>query len=299
MDIFAAAVTIGFGVSPNGKCVAIDALAELGRRVRAARTTTGMTRTQLADASGASLRYLAHIEAGTGNPSLSLLIAIAGALDVAVADLLPLGGERDVNYYEATAAVRRLSPTRLSALNDWISNYRTDKANRIVLVGLRGAGKTSLGKQLAKRLDMPFFEISGQIEQAYGGDLSLLIELGGQAALHKYETQAWEGMRAHPRAVISAPGAVVADLRIYDRVLLAAHTIWLQASPEDHMDRLIAQGDFRPVLGKPSAMDDLRAILEARSPEYARADAHLDTSAQSFDETVDLLCELAARLLAS
>lgn len=277
--------------------MAIDAFAELGRRVRAARTTIGMTRAQLADASGASLRYLAHIEAGTGNPSLGLLLAIAGALDVSVADLLPFGGERDVNYHEATAAVRRLSPTRLDALNDWISNHRTDKANRIVLVGLRGAGKTSLGNELAKRLDMPFFEISKQIEQAYGGDLSLLIELGGQAALHRYETEAWEGMRAHPNAVIAAPGAVVADLRIYNRVLLASYTIWLQASPEDHMERLIAQRDFGPIMGNPSAMDDLRAILDARSPEYARTDAQLDTSAQPFDETLDLLCELAARLL--
>lgn len=278
-----------------------DAGPEVGRRVRAARSRAGMTRRQLATASGASERYLAHIEAGTGNPSISVLAAIATAMDMAVAELLPDGGETTRDYALAMSAVRRLSPERLPSLLSWIDGAPRapgEKGRRIVLLGLRGAGKTSLGQALADRLGAPFLEISKEVEDAYGGDLGLLIELGGQSALHRYESETWDAIvRNNERVVIAAPGGIVADGPLFERVLSTAHTIWLQASPEDHMGRVMKQGDFRPMARNPGAMRDLKAILEARSADYARADAWLDTSAQAFEETVDLLVLKARSLL--
>lgn len=268
---------------------------EVARRVRGARSRAGMTRKQLAVAAGASERYLAHIEAGTGNPSISVLAAIAAAMDTAVAELLPDGGEVDARYAAAASAVRRLTPDRLPALQAWLDGrpkVSSEKARRVVLVGLRGAGKSSLGKAVAKRTGAPFLEMSKSVERAYGGDLALLIELGGQAALHQYENDAWDEIhRKHEIAIIAAPGAIVADGPLYSRILRASHTIWLQADPEDHMGRVMKQGDFRPMSRNPGAMRDLKAILDARAVDYGRADATLNTSAQSLEATVDLLVD--------
>jgi len=273
----------------------------VGQRLRAARAKIGMTRKQLAVASGASERYLAQIEAGQGNPTLSFLASIAQALDMAPVELLPLGGERNSAYAKAVSAVRRLPGNRLAALHNWIERPGSPegaKAHRVVLIGLRGAGKSTLGAALADRLGMPFFEISKQVELAYGGSIGLLLELSGQAALRRYEAEAWDQIEAqHLSAVIAVPGGVVANEPLYDRVLSSAHSIWLRASPEDHMGRVMAQGDFRPMASNREAMADLKAILEARSADYAMADAQLDTSAQDFEATADLLHAQALALI--
>jgi XRE family aerobic/anaerobic benzoate catabolism transcriptional regulator len=275
-------------------------LVDLGARLRAARAKAGMTRRQLAHGSGTSERYLATIEQGVGNPSLGVLTGLAGALDIALAELLPGGGERTTLRAEAAATLRRLSDVRLAALLDTLSDAEPGaKAHRIVLVGLRGAGKSSLGQALAQRLDMPFIEISHEVERAYGGDIGLLIELSGQGALRRYEREAWDSIaETRTAAVIGAPGGIVADPALYDRVLASAHSIWLQATPDDHMARVMAQGDFRPMASSRGAMADLKAILRARSADYARADAVLDTSSQGFDATLDRLERLATRLIA-
>ena len=270
---------------------------EVAQRIRAARAKAGVTRKQLAQASGASERYLALLESGAGNPSVDMLQAVAVALDVAVVDLLPLGGERSLVQARAAAMMRRLPEAQMALAIDWMqksANGTGGKGQRIALIGLRGAGKTSLGKDLAKRLSVPFFEISKEVEKEYGGDIGLLLELNGQAALRRYEAKILESIcREHPSAVIAAPGAIVADGALFDSLLASAHSIWLQATPEDHMARVVAQGDFRPMANGRSAMSDLQAILEARSPDYARADALLDTSAQNFDETAGRLESLA------
>jgi XRE family aerobic/anaerobic benzoate catabolism transcriptional regulator len=283
---------------PSGKD---DPCVDLGRKVREARSRIGMTRKQLAAASGASERYLAHIEAGAGNPSIGVLLDIARALDMAPATFLPLGGEMGAAYAEAVAAVRRLPVAQIGALSAWLGGAlapQTGKAERIVLLGLRGAGKSALGAALAKRLNMPFFEMSKLVEEAYGGDMSLLVDFGGQSALRRHENEAWENLCAgNDRAVIAAPGGIVADGPLYDRVLGSAHSIWLRATPEDHMGRVMQQGDFRPMRRNPGAMADLKSILAARSPDYARADAELDTSAQPFDATLALLAGRAQALL--
>lgn len=272
---------------------------EVGQRLRAARARAGMTRKQLALLSGTSERYLALLEGGGGNPSLEVLTGLAGAIDIALADLLPLGGELSEAHARAVEAVRRLQPEQLPELAGWLGRpgARGDKAGRILLLGLRGAGKTSLGKELAAKRNVPFVEMSKEVERAYGGEIGLLIELGGQPALRRYERDAWETICAsHDEAVIAAPGGVVADASLYDRVLATAHCVWLKADPEDHMERVMAQGDFRPMRANRGAMADLKAILEARSAEYSRADADLDTSAQDFGATVELLHRLCERL---
>jgi XRE family transcriptional regulator, aerobic/anaerobic benzoate catabolism transcriptional regulator len=270
---------------------------EVGQRIRAARAKAGVTRKQLAVASGASERYLAHLEAGSGNPSVDMLAAIADALDMAIADLLPLGGERGEVEARAAAIMRRLPKGKLQSAIEWMQRpLHADggKGNRIALIGLRGAGKSSLGEALAKRLNLRFFEISKEVERVYGGAIALLIEMNGQAALRRYEAEVLEAIcRDHPAAVIAAPGAIVADGPLYDSLLTTTHSVWLQATPQDHMDRVIAQGDLRPMGNGRGAMDDLKAILASRAPDYARADSKLDTSAQDFGQTVDKLEGLA------
>jgi XRE family transcriptional regulator, aerobic/anaerobic benzoate catabolism transcriptional regulator len=274
---------------------------EVGQRIRAARAKAGVTRKQLAIASGASERYLAHLEAGTGNPSVDMLSAIGDALDMAMADLLPLGGERGELEERAANLMRRLPADKLQGVIDWMQRplqVEGGKAKRIALIGLRGAGKSSLGEALAKHMNLPFFEISKEVERVYGGAIGLLIEMNGQAALRRYEAEVLEAIcRDHQAAVIAAPGAIVADGPLYDSLLDSAHSIWLQATPQDHMDRVIAQGDLRPMGSGRGAMDDLQAILDSRAPDYARADAKLDTSAQDFARTVNKLEELVRTAL--
>jgi XRE family transcriptional regulator, aerobic/anaerobic benzoate catabolism transcriptional regulator len=273
---------------------------EIARRLREARARLGMTRKQLAAASGASERYLAHLEAGSGNPSVEMLLAVAKALDVAPADLLPQGGERSAATAEAAALLRRLSASRLVATADWLRAApvaQANKAQRLALVGLRGAGKTSLGRALAERLQWPFFEVSKEVERLYGGAIGVLLEINGPSAVARYEAEVLARLyREEPRAVIAAPGAIVADGALYDGLLESTSVVWLEASPEDHMRRVMEQGDLRPMAGQRAAMQDLRAILAARSAAYGRADARLDTSAQPFAETLDRLEALARSL---
>lgn len=286
--------------------VAVEAPAQpvvlnVGELVRAARAKRGITRRQLAVTSQTSERYLAQIESGRGNPTLGFLSAIAAALDMAPVELLPLGGERNESYAAASGAVRRIDPARLPALHRWIERPAGPdgaKAHRIVLIGLRGAGKSSLGRALAEQLGIPFFDVSKQIERAYGGSIGVLLELSGQAALSRYEAAVWDDIHAaQSAAVIAVPGRIVANAAVFDNVLASAHSIWLRAAPEQHLQRVMEQGDFRPMAGNTrEAMADLKAILEARSADYARADAQLDTSAQDFGATVALLTRCARKL---
>ncbi|MGI5129770.1 shikimate kinase [Pseudonocardia sp. CA-107938] len=273
---------------------------EMGERLRAARAAAGATRKELAAASGTSERYIAHVEAGTANPSVAVLTALASALVVPVAELLPLGGERDQRTAEAVAAVRRLNGRRLGLLIDQLrASSAVDRASRIVLLGMRGAGKSSMGQALARRLGCPFVELTRVVEDSFGGELRLLMELEGRAGLRHHQSVAWERLvETHERLVVAAPGGVVADVTLYDRMLDTAHSVWLMADPEDHMARVVAQGDLRPMSGDRRAMTNLRAILRARSAEYARAQVHVDTSRQDPQATLDLLERRLERLCA-
>jgi XRE family transcriptional regulator, aerobic/anaerobic benzoate catabolism transcriptional regulator len=271
---------------------------DMAQRMRAARARAGFTRKQLAIAAQASERYLAHLEAGTGNPSIEMLIAIAEALDITVAELLPLGGERDAGVASAAQVLRRLPKFRIDEAMNWLGQPVSGpggKAQRISLIGLRGAGKSSLGAALAERIGVPFFEISKEVERRYGGKIGVLLEMNGPAALHRYEADLLDEIcREHAHAVIAAPGAIVSNGVLFDQLLASSWSVWLQASPEDHMNRVVAQGDLRPMAGNRAAMADLKSILAARESDYSRVDATLDTSAQDFAATLNALEIIAA-----
>jgi XRE family aerobic/anaerobic benzoate catabolism transcriptional regulator len=274
---------------------------DIAQRIRSARARAGFTRKQLAVASNASERYLALLEAGTGNPSVEMLLAIADALGIAMADLLPEGGERDPVVAQAAQLLRRLPPERVRETLSWLGEQPVragSKGRRCALIGLRGAGKSSLGKALAERLDAPFFEVSKEVERRYGGSIGVLLDINGPAALRRYEAEVLADICArNPAAVIAAPGAIVSDGKLFDQLLRSTWSIWLQARPEDHMARVVSQGDLRPMTGNRTAMNDLKTILSAREVDYGRADARLDTSAQDFDATLDRLEEAFSRLL--
>lgn len=274
---------------------------EIGNRVRSARARVGLTRKQLASASGASERYLATIEAGSGNPSVEMLAAIAEALHLAPAELLPMGGERDHMMAKAASQLRRLPVDHVREVFTLLSKpteTRAQKARRISLIGLRGAGKSSLGSALATRLGLPFFEVSKEVERRYGGSISIMMEISGPQALRRYEAEVLdELLGGNEAAVIAAPGAIVSSAALYEQLLQSTWSVWLEASPEDHMQRVVDQGDFRPMAGNRTAMADLKTILAAREQEYARADVRIATSEQDFAATLDLLEKVVCDLL--
>jgi len=271
----------------------------VGQLLRSARAKRGMTRRQLAEQSGASERYLAQIEGGQGNPSVIVLKAIAEALDLSIVDLLPRTDGRSETLEHIVDVLRRMPQSELPAIADLIEGraaLATDRAQRIALIGLRGAGKSTLGKRLAAKLGAPFIELDRMIEREYGASAPDLIEIAGIATFRRYERACLERVIGnHDIAVIATAGGIVANPDTYALLLRRTHTIWLKARPDDHMRRVMAQGDFRPMARNREAMADLIAILEARRGDYARAEAELDTSGDTVDESFGKLEKIAAR----
>lgn len=276
---------------------------EVGRLVRLGRAKRGMTRRQLAEGAGASERYLAQIEGGQGNPSIVMLKSIAEALEVPVIELLPRTDGRAAALTHILDLLGRMPQSELAAVAELIaarSARRTaiDRARRIALVGLRGAGKSTLGQRLAADFGCPFIELDRLVEQEYGARIPDLIEIAGVATFRRYERACLERVIAtHDAAVIAAAGGIVANAESYGLLLRHAHTVWLRARPDEHMNRVLKQGDFRPMAQNREAMADLVAILDARSPDYARADTELDTSGDSIEQSFAKLARIAARYL--
>jgi XRE family aerobic/anaerobic benzoate catabolism transcriptional regulator len=278
-------------------------LAAVGREVRKNRAKRGMTRRQLAQASGTSERYLAQIESGAGNPSASVLRAIAQALDLPAAALLPEDGVRTAGLGAILDLLARLPEKELPALVKEIearivSRGAADRARRIALVGLRGAGKSTLGRMLAQHLGWPLIELDRRVEEDYGASIPDLIEMAGMATFRRQERSALERvLREHDAAVITTAGGIVANLETYALLLSHAHTIWIKARPQEHMSRVMAQGDFRPMAQNRQAMADLMAILEARGADYARTEAEVDTSGDAVEQSFAKLLRIVTRLL--
>ena len=240
-------------------------LAALGERVRALRSRQGLTRKAVAQAAQVSERHLANLEYGTGNVSMLVLLQVAGALRIALPELL--GG----------TAVR--SP-------------------RIALIGLRGAGKSTLGQLLAEDLGIPFIELGREIEKLAGCSVAEIQALYGTSAYRRYERRALEDAIAqHPEAVIAAPGGLVSDAATFNLLLGNCTSVWLQAAPEDHMKRVAAQGDMRPRAPSREAMEDLKRILAGRAAFYSKAELKLDTSAQPLAPTFSALRAVVRRAL--
>jgi XRE family aerobic/anaerobic benzoate catabolism transcriptional regulator len=280
-------------------------LAAIGREVRRNRAKRGMTRRQLAQASETSERYLAQIESGSGNPSVSVLRAVAQALDLPCAALLPESGARTAALGEILDLIARVPEGELPALTKEIETRigragNADRAQRIALIGLRGGGKSTLGRMLAQHVSCPFVELDRVVEQDYGASITDLIEMGGNATFRRYERRALDRIvSANQTAVITTAGGIVSNPETYALLLRRAHTVWIKAQPEDHMSRVTAQGDFRPMAKSreakaDGAMTDLVAILEARRADYARAEAELDTSGDTIEQSFSKLLRIVS-----
>ena len=278
-------------------------LADLGREVRRSRAKSGMTRRQLALASRTSERYLAQIESGAGNPSVTVLRAIAQALDIPAAALLAEPGTNNAARASLLELIARLPEATLPELTK-LAEARllpppsAERGQRTALVGLRGAGKSTLGRMLARHLGWPFVELDRMVEQDYGASIPDIIEMAGTATFRRHERAALQRVIAeHESAVITTAGGIVSDRESYALLLRRSHTIWIKARPEEHMARVMAQGDFRPMAQNREAMADLVAILEARGADYARAQAELDTSGEAVEQSFAKLLRTVTAML--
>ena len=266
-------------------------LVALGDSVRTLRARRGLTRRALAAEASVSERHLANLEAGLGNASILVLRQVAAALESPLADLFDARGHaspdaalirellRDRSEAELQRA--RFALSRLFGESSGPSGRRT----RIALIGLRGAGKSTLGRMLAVSLGYPFIELNREIERLAGCGVAEIHSLYGPSAYRRYERRALdEVIQRFREAVIATPGGLVSDASTFNRLLDRCFTVWLRATPDEHMNRVLAQGDYRPMAGNGEAMDDLRRILAGRAPFYAKADLAFDTSKATLEE---------------
>ena len=271
-------------------------LEALGERVRTLRSRQGMTRRAVAVAAEVSERHLANLEYGTGNVSVLVLLQVAQALQCSLAELL---GDvttsspewlliRELLSKRSEADLRR-ARVQLGEMFGEGGNAQ-ERKNRIALIGLRGAGKTALGQRLARDMGFPFIELSREIEQFAGCQISEIHNLYGANAYRRYERRALEeAIQIYPEVVIATPGGLVSDSANFNVLLSHCTTVWLQADAADHMGRVAAQGDMRPMAASREAMEDLKRILEGRSAFYSKADLTINTSGRSEDQAFDAL----------
>ena len=271
-------------------------LATMGKNVREARERRGMARKVLSQTANVSERYLAQLEAGDGNASVLLLRNVARALAMPLTELLD-NRENSVEQRLIRRFLERLPEHQLEEvvfrlMRDFGQAGATRK-RRLALVGLRGAGKSTLGNALASELRCPFVELDREIELEAGISLSEVFLLYGQTGYRRIEQRCLDRViQANDKMVISAGGGIVSESATYNLLLLNCFTVWVRASPEEHMARVVAQGDLRPMQGNTEAMQDLNRILKAREPLYRKADVTLDTSGESAEQSLNKLRQL-------
>ncbi len=268
-------------------------LKDLGHRVRTLRTAAGRSLQDLAGQAEISPRFLSDVEAGRGNISVARLCRVAEALERPIQTLLP-GDKTDSSLLGRVWEMLESSTAEdLEELHSWLSERRQNPVPRsIALVGVRGAGKSTVGKKLARRLGMGFRELDAVIEEESGISLVELFTLHGEGYYRQLQHDVVERMLAKSSPMVLATGgSLVVDRETWGLVRRHCHTIWLKARPKDHWDRVVAQGDIRPMRNNPSAMDELKAMLKSREPLYAQAEITVDTSRNTPAESTALIVE--------
>ncbi len=273
-------------------------LRRLGDRVRTLRNQRGMTRKALARHAKVSERYLAQLEAGLGNGSIVLLRRISRAIGLPVTQLVHEDSEPALDLVLLSQFLERLSPTALAEARDLLlHHFREPSQNvrrrRIALIGLRGGGKSTLGRLLAERLGVPFIELDREIEKRSGATLSEIFDMFGQETFRRAEREALdEVLRQHKSFVVATSGSIVTEPGTLELLLASCFTVWVRAEPQEHMKRVMAQGDMRPMANSARAMDDLISILKSREPLYAKAEVALSTSGRTPEQNLAELLRL-------
>ena len=274
-------------------------LDRLGGRVRNLRHQRGMTRKALAQHAEVSERYLAQLESGEGNCSIVLLRRIAQALGVEVAQLVSEHTDPPLDAILFSQLIERLPASTLKEARELVLRHFGEsidaRKQRIALIGLRGSGKSTLGKSLAQKRGIAFIELDGEIERITGASLGEIFELFGQERFRRAEREALDRVLAqHKTFVMATSGSIVTEPATLELLLSSCFTIWMRAKPSEHMSRVVAQGDLRPMGSNPRAMDDLISILQSRESLYAKADATLDTTGKGPDAVLAELLKLTA-----
>lgn len=281
-------------------------LEELGRRVRTMRGLRGMSRKVLAKVSGISERYIAQLESGKGNVSIVLLRRVSNAMAAHIEDLIP-SSDPAPDWPVIRELMRQATPTQIAQAKNILSGQgRSEAAMQgqmpfagIALIGLRGAGKSTLGRMLAKQIGWGFVELNKEIEEQNGLSVAEIIALYGQEGFRRMEQAALGKLLARKELIVLATGGgIVSEPLTFDLILSSFYTIWLKAEPEEHMARVRRQGDLRPMADDRSAMAELRTILLSREPLYARASTVVDTAGQSVDSAAARLLGAVAPVLA-
>ena len=275
-------------------------LRRLGERVRMLRNQRGMSRKALAKQAKISERYLAQMEAGLGNCSIVLLRRIARAIGLPLTQLVHDGAEPSLDLVLLSQFLERLPPDRLVEARKLVTKHFNSPSEdrhrqRIALIGMRGGGKSTLGALLAGHLGIPFIELDREIERRSGASLSEIFEMFGQETFRRAEREALdEVLRQHKHFVIATSGSIVTEPGTLELLLSSCFTIWVRAEPQDHMKRVMAQGDMRPMAHSARAMEDLISILKSREPLYARAEAALITTGKTPEQNLNDLLRLIA-----
>lgn len=273
-------------------------LHRLGERVRTLRNQRGMTRKALAQHAKVSERYLAQLEAGLGNCSIVLLRRIARAIGLPVTQLVHDGAEPPLDLVLLTQFLERLAPDMLVEARKLVTEHfssPSEDRRRIALIGLRGGGKSTLGQLLAEHLGVPFIELDREIERRSGANLSEIFDMFGQETFRRAEREALDDvLRRHPHFVIATSGSIVTEPGTLELLLASCFTVWVRAEPEEHMKRVMAQGDMRPMANNARAMEDLVSILKSREPLYAKAEAVLATTGKTPEQNLAELLRVIA-----